>query len=646
MIKIPALNNAGMRSKVYGYFRGCDFTTDPAEIDDSRSPDMLNIIPDYAGFPSKRVGWRVMQAFTGHINGLHYAHFAGCNPAIIVHHGVRLSVYDLVTGQVTLQTSLVHDSRSTSFFHNNYLYLMDGDVFYRLTYSGGSYVRESVYSAAKTPTTGRGGHWEATDDGNGGITYYWVACTPHEEPNILSSHQVNLFAGDGVNNVFWLTEANTTIDKVEIYSGSPVAVWTETTAYTKIEDTYSYHKTKIAFDSPPPMHPDGAGIDNIRITFTSTENPQHADDIAKCTICTAYGYFNDNRIFASGNPDHKNRDWACDVDDPTYWPLNQWTDIGSDHTAIQGYLHYGDALAIIKEDDNQDAEIYMRTASVQSDNSVLYPVQQGAKGVGAISHYGFATLRDDALFYAREGVYAVAGTDASQQRTIQNRSHFVDNRMRAETNKENAVAAVWNNRYLLCFPDSGHCYVADGRMQSAFNESWVYEWYYWDNIPARVFIEFDGKLFFGTEDGRLCRFNDDMLTNAKYSDGLTLLAGANPDDETALVGGTAINAHLVTKADTFGDISRLKTLTNRGCTVMLKATQGASVAIKAKTNSESSIDFGGITGNQNTDTQIVALRKKLKNFHYLQLKLENTGDRQSFSVYRIQVQYTFNNYIK
>lgn len=641
MIKISPLKDAKLRSKVYRYFRGCDFTTDPAEIDDSRSPDMLNMVPDDAGLPAKRVGWRVMQSFTGHVNGLHYAHFVGCNPTIIVHHGIRLSVYDLVTNQVTLLTSLVQDSRSTSFFHNNYLYLMDGDTFYRLTYSGGSYVREAVYSAAKTPTTGRGGHWE-TEDGGG--TYYWVACTPYEEPNILSSHQINLFAGNGVRPSFWLTENGATIDKIEIYGGNP-ATWTETTAYTATNDTAKYYKTKIVFDSPPAAHPDGAGIDNIRVTFTSTEHPNHAGDIAKCTICTSYGHFNDNRIFASGNPDHKNRDWASGVDDPTYWPENQWTDIGSDHTAIMGYLHYGDALAIIKEDDNQDAEIYMRTAEVQSDNSVLYPVQQGAKGVGAISHYGFATLRDDALFYAREGVYAVAGTDASQQRTIQNRSYFIDSRMRAEAHKENAVAAVWNNKYLICFPDSGHCYVADGRMQSSFNESFVYEWFYWDNIPAREFIEFDGKLFFGTEDGKLCRFNDDMNTNVKYSDGL-VLSGNDPTDESRWTGGTAITARWVTKADTFGDISRKKTLTNRGCTVMLKASQNASVSVKAKTDSESSIDFGALTSNQVTATQIVALRKKIKNFCYLQLKLENAGDKEWFGVYRIQVQYTFNNYIK
>ena len=59
------LENARTYTKVYGAFRGCDFTTDPAEIADSRSPDSLNMIADDAGFPQKRVGWRVLSQFDG-----------------------------------------------------------------------------------------------------------------------------------------------------------------------------------------------------------------------------------------------------------------------------------------------------------------------------------------------------------------------------------------------------------------------------------------------------------------------------------------------------------------------------------------------------------------------------------------------------
>lgn len=649
------LENARTYTKVYGAFRGCDFTTDPAEIADSRSPDSLNMIADDAGFPQKRVGWRVLSQFDGKVNGLHYAHFDGVDPVILVHHGTKLTAYHFTYATTTvIMSSGMNDHESVSFMHGGKLYMLDGAHYYRVWYSSGFHY-EDVATAAKIPTTGRGGHYE-TDESNNRT---WSACYPYEEPNILSSKQINTFAGDGTAKDFWLTERGVTVNTVELYTSG---AWTATTAYTKTEDA-TVGKTKITFNTAPEAHQNGAGLDSIRVTFTSTEHPAEPDAIRKCSIVAPFGYFNNNRIFVAGNPDHKNRDWACAVDDPTYWELNQWTDIGSDHTAIMGYLHYGDALAIIKQDDNQDAEIYIRTAKVQSDNSILFPVQQGVKGVGAISRNGFASLRDDALFYAREGVFAVAGTDASQQRTVQNRSFFVDNRMREETEKENAVAVVWNNRYLLCFPNSGHCYVADARLQTAFNESFVYEWFYWDNIPACKFIEFDGKLFFGTNDGKLCKFNEDMGSMVKYSDELVRVPGApDPTNEhESWMDGKPIKARWVTKADTFGTIAKFKTLTKRGCTVMLKPFARSSVGIFVTTHNIgdrqlreatlnvwdfSELDFSRIDFNAMATPQVVPFNNKVKKFQQLQLKLESTGVEECFGVYGIQVQYIINNYIK
>jgi len=659
MNKIPIISDAKLRSKAYAYFRGCDFTTDPAEIDDSRSPDSLNMIADDAGFPQKRVGWRILNTFLGQIHGLHYAHFSGQSPVIIVHHGTKLSAYDISSAAVTqILASGMAENRSQSFMHGGYLYILDGATFRRITYSSG-YVSTLVANDAKVPTTGIAGHYEAEDDGNGNITYTWKPCTTYEEPNLLTNHQINEFAGDGTNKVFWLTERECTVTKIQIYSGGQ---WTVTSAYSVTEDT-TVGKTKITFTNAPAAHPDGAGIDNIRVEFTSTENPQQKNLINKCCICAPFGYFNDNRIFVTGNPDKKNRDWASAVDDPTYWEKNQWTDVGSDHTAIQGYLHYGDVLAIIKEDDNQDAEIYIRSAVVQDDNSVLFPVQQGVKGVGAISREAFASLRDDALFYAKEGVFAVAGTDASQQRTVQNRSFFVDNRLREEPSKSKSVGTVWNNRYLLAFPDTGHCYVADARMQSAMNESFVYEWFYWTNIPANVFLEFDGVLMFGTTDGKLCRFNDDLGSMIKYTDALERVE--NPVDPSiereCWTGGVPIKAKWVTKADTFGTISRMKELTKRGCTVMLKPYVKSSVDIRVTTNNLGNelltskllnvfdffeLDFGRIDFNAMSTPQVVPFNHKVKKFQQLQLSLESSGAEECFGIYGIQLQYIIGNYVK
>ena len=696
------LNDTRTYSKAYTAFRGVDFTTDQAEVDDSRSPDSLNMICDDAGFPEKRVGWRVMAQFSGRINGIHYADIAGYGPVILVHHGTQLSEINPAS-MVTLSTiedmtetakggGIIHyeptdgdpidlpsvdsvvmvdeltlqNAPSAAFAHGGYLYLLDGKQFVRVEYDEltSKFKCRTVKSVATVPTTGRGGHYELVEDSDP-AEYTWEPCSPYQEPNLLTATMYNTLAGDGVNTEFWLMYKGCTITNVEKYVDA--GEWEALSiTYTTEEDT-DKNRTKITFDTAPEAHPDGAGIDNIRITFTTTDHEPAPEQIEHCTICTRYGYFNDNRFFVSGNPDQKNRDWASAVDDPTYWELNQWTDIGSDQTAVMGYLHYGDVLAIIKEDDNQDAEIYIRTAAVQSDSSVLFPVQQGVKGVGAISKNAFVSLRDDALFYAREGVFAVAGTDASQQRTLQNRSYFVDRKLSQEVGKQNAVAVVWGNLYLLCFPSSGHCYVADARMQTGFNESFVYEWFYWENIPANRFLELDGMLFFGTDDGRLCKFNSDMQSNIKYADGLTRVPLTDGTLESeSWTGGKAIKARWTTRPEYFGIMSRLKTMTKRGCVCMLKAVSGSQAKISVLVDGEarayvetedietytivgfdfSNIDFANFSFGGLHNPQIVPLNRKVKKFQMLKLRFENDQERMNFGIYGVQLQYIVNNYIK
>ena len=45
-----------------------------------------------------------------------------------------------------------------------------------------------------------------------------------------------------------------------------------------------------------------------------------------------------------------------------------------------------------------------------------------------------------------------------------------------------------------------------------------YECYYWTNIPAISLLSVKGDLYFGTADGRICKFNTDKDKMDRYND--------------------------------------------------------------------------------------------------------------------------------
>ena len=75
----------------------------------------------------------------------------------------------------------------------------------------------------------------------------------------------------------------------------------------------------------------------------------------------------------------------------------------------------------------------------------------------------------------------------------------------------------------------------------------------------RVICEQEGTLYFGTADGRLCRFNSDRVDGQG-----NIRMDAYSDD------GQAITADWATKLDDDGDFMRYKTMRRQGSGVYLK----------------------------------------------------------------------------
>ena len=622
-------------TKLYNQFKGVDYSTDPSRVDDNHSPDAENLISDMAGFPEKRVGWRVLWPMSGNVNGLYYVVFASGQAFHLAHVGTKLYTWGDTTAPVEIFDGLA-DVRMGQFTHRGKWYILDG-VKYRVVMHDEltGFIVEDVEDNPYVPTVAVGIIGSA-------IVPEEVIDTSYEEPNLLTTRRKAKMVGDGSSKVFMLTEEE--IDAV-------VGIEADGTELEKTAYSVDAATGAITFTTAPAAA-NPAGESNVTVEYTKLpdkDDPKWAGNINHCTICVQYGYFNDNRIFLAGDADREfqNVDYMSASDDPTYFPRDGWVRVGSDASRIMGYLKQYDALAILKSDDNQDAQIYLRTSEYkETTQTTQFPVRQGVNGIGVVSKHAVGMIGDDPVFLSRSGVYGIACDEISQNRSVQLRSKLINAKLCRVSGMDSAISVKWGNYWILCI--GGKCYVADGQQKNDVKSTaeYGYEWYYWTNIPARCFYEENGSLYFGTADGRICKFNTDIEndTVTKFSDA-----------------GEAIRAKWTTRMDLLDTQARLKTMTKKGCTVLLKPYTRSSVDIAIKTNRTTQttvkshnadildfadVQFERISFNAFDAPDAVPIGTKVKKFVLIQIVCVNNVKGEGFGVYGIQIQYVIGNYIK
>ncbi len=338
--------------------------------------------------------------------------------------------------------------------------------------------------------------------------------------------------------------------------------------------------------------PENTDITTINVTITypaappvvelengdKKEYPDYFDRIRKCRT---FGWYN-SRLFVTGNPDYPNADWYSEVGEPTYFKEINYTEIGNDDSRILGYLPVGEQQAVIKSDSIQlqDASVYLRRAEWDEELGYYFPVKKGITGTGALSFGSFATLIDDGMYLSKSGVMGVITENITGERVLHGRSSLINNRLLKESGLDRAICCVWNGYLLIAV--NGNVYVADSRQKSYVRNvagNFEYEWYFWDNIPATCFRVYGDELYFGTADGKICKFNTDLYDNgevslATYSDWPDGLDGKP----------CAIVAEWATKFDDDGDFMIKKNMARRGCGVFLKGARKGNIKVLIRTD--------------------------------------------------------------
>lgn len=486
-------------------FKGVDFTSSELDIDKGRSSNAKNIINNN-GYIESRNGYYKINKIGSKINGV-WNIDTPTDEFFLIHSGTSLYQSTANFDEFVLMLSGMNNDRSSALYINGYLIIFDGvKIVVFSKFDGTNYEAKFLENCGYIPTT------SISRDANGGGTNY-------EKFNMMSPYAINTFLAskietglDSEGNPVYKNQDTFKLDKENIVDIISVKVLNDNGEWEDKEKnkdyTFSIEKGEVYFT---PGESPVLGRDNVEITY-KYDNTTEKEKINNCQIIELYGYeTNNNRIFASGNKKFPNYDFWCEQDNPLYWPDENFAKIGIEPIISYSKLNDG-TLAIHKKHTDTDNTVYYRNYNML-DNIEVFPLKSGVKNIGCISKYANSNLLNDPLILTDNGVYAIIGS-SYQEKFAQERSYYINGKLLNESNLENAVGITINEKYYLAI--NNHMYIADSRYKvypkNANTEQYQYEWYYWDNIPARILFSWNNKLFFGTEDGYICTFND------KYKD--------------------------------------------------------------------------------------------------------------------------------
>lgn len=541
-------------------FKGVDFSSSPLRVRTNRASNMRNFINEY-GVNKKRNGWNELfriEDSNGNaqpINGI-FQYVRGERKDLLVHAGKRIyrvdesnGVYSYtdITSSSTyapakVDTSLLTSERSQAFFNKGRCYIIGcGDYLVYGTWdNGATYELRRVANDVDTyiPTTTISIDDDSVDDDTRGSL---------DDINLLSSKRKNQLLGSSEANKTW------TLDSGSIDSNTKVLITLETiegegesvefVAYQIENDSADYNKLYKVQKNGEDITKEECGSVNystgqITLTIATTPQAEGRDNIVITFECSVGGYANrimdckfgilfgvsgnTDRLFLSGNKNYPNIDFHSEMDDYTYFGDLNTASMGSDSVAVNGFARLSDStLVIYKEENSQEASIFYRTGSYQeyydSQGNLenirgIFPTSAGSIGEGVISRYACVNFGGDNIILSRNGVFGIVLADnvATTERYTRERSRSINEKLRLHKDLSEAVGIVYKSRYYLSVDDV--CYIADSRYKYTSEDdidgSYNYEWWYWTNIPVRVWAVLDNQLCFGTKDGQICVFDD------------------------------------------------------------------------------------------------------------------------------------------
>lgn len=362
-----------------------------------------------------------------------------------------------------------------------------------------------------------------------------VSGTQFEGYNLLSGAFRTAFTTDGKAHEFKLPLDNLTLNNGE----SPAVEYTGTdgtvTRWESFSNTMLYAQASaeiggetvtvklyrqsgiIEFstgaDTPYPLP--GSISNNLIVTAWKTD-PEATKKISNMQFATWFGgdrsgINGGTRLFASGNPEHPNLVHWSDINNPLYFPENNYAYIGESSQKVTGFGKQTDILVIFKEHEIYSAEYVSGNTYTAQDvidgkvvdvtaNAAVFPITPINSGIGCDCPNTIQLCNNRLIWATSDGaVYGLMAANQASERNVRKLSAMIESRLKAEDRYllKSALSCdvdghymllVRNRVYLLDYMDGVFQYYAtySDERKAQRNMSW-YCWEFPEEcMPAAV----------------------------------------------------------------------------------------------------------------------------------------------------------------
>ena len=461
--------------------------------------------------------------------------------------------------------------------------------------------------------------WDGTifKDVEGYIPLVKVATTPngvgtdYEPINILTGKKRQTFSPDGTEKTFVLVENNlTSIDSVKVDG-------VETTV------TKDLAKGTITFSTAPTQ-----GVDTIEVQWTKGTGQREL--VYKNHYFQTYGLADDTRVFLYGNADAKNRIYFSDlgngIPDVTYFPGNNFMDIGSSNTAVTDIQRQYDRMIINKEDSTYYST-YEQITDNTEENIIAFPVYPLNKSHGA-RPYNQGQVLDNYVTTIDTSIVQWTNTESKDERNAQ----IISQKVQTWLNEKDLSRAV-----TLDYQEEKEYWLAID------NEILIYNYengcYSLAQLPVKIttFLSYKGIIYAGTENGKIMEFDKNLTT---YN-------------------GEGISAEWQSGYYDFGIEERRKTM--RILWVTLKPHSKTSLVVNYVSDRDAGSDekeienrcidyrywnYDNFTYNTQRSVKPFRIKLKAKKFAFLKLILKNEKSDEKVTVNSIAIKKVYGGEVK